>query len=109
MTSAIAGNGRGLSSGLWTDFDADSIFIDGDENVGYGVHPNFASIDFAVDAAAPTVLYGSGGARGYADSTSASISPIASLMGGALRCATGTTQYEEAWVQWGGGELDVGG
>jgi len=102
MGSTIAGNGRGFSTDLWYGFDVDSIFIDRDENVGFGIHPNFACFDRAVDAAAPTVFYGPDGARGYADSTSASIAQIAALMGGAVRLATGATQYQEAWLQWGG-------
>lgn len=106
--SLIRGNGRGLSTDLWSDDYSgmgdytEDILVARNENVGYGIHPNLASVDFAVDAAAPTVFYGSEGARGYADGTSASISQL-SGMGAGIRLSSGTTQNEEASVQWCGG------
>lgn len=98
---ALTGNGRGLSTNLWDDFDAVGVFIAQNENIGYGVKPNLRSFDVAVDAAVPTVLYGSEGARGYID-TGAVIQQLPAVMGGGLRFVTDGTQYDEAWLQWGG-------
>ena len=96
----LTGNGRGLSTDLWTGFDVENCLF-GNENIGYGVKPNFACVNYAVDAAVPTVLYGSDGSLAYKDANM-SIDQL-DVAGGALRIS-GATQNEEAWVRWGGAD-----
>lgn len=91
--------GRGLTYDLWKNFPLMEIMALRDLNVGYGVFPNLASFDSAVDAAAGTVRYGSDGARTYEDADSY-IKQLKEV-GGGLRIFN-TTNNEEAWIQWGG-------
>lgn len=93
--------GRGLTFDLWKNFPLNEMFGPFGEHVGYYVKPNLASVDYAVDAAAATVLYGSDGSRGYIDSTNAAIRQITGTVGGGITIFN-STDNEEAWLQWGG-------
>ena len=95
--------GAGLTQDLWKNFPKDEILTFRDLNSGFGVYPNLASFDVAVDAAAATVLYGSDGARGYIDSSStiAQLTHAEGGVTGGIRLFA-TADNEETWMQWGG-------
>ncbi|MFH1184663.1 MAG: hypothetical protein V1755_06440 [Chloroflexota bacterium] len=92
--------GYGHTYDLWKNGKWSEIFIERDRNVGYGIWEDFVSFDSAVDAAAATVRYGSGGQRIYIDASS-TVAPITGLIGGGVRLFN-TADDEECWMQWGG-------
>jgi hypothetical protein len=92
--------GYGHTYDLWKNSKWSEIFVDRDRNVGYGIWEDFLGFDSAVDAAAATVRYGTGGQRIYVDASS-TIAPITGLIGGGVRLFN-TADNEECWMQWGG-------
>ena len=90
----------GRTEDLWRLFPWSEIVTDRDRNRGISIVEDFVSFDSAVDAAAATVRYGSGGQRIYVDASS-TIAPVTGLLGGGLRIFA-TAVDEEAWIQWGG-------
>lgn len=94
----------GLTYDLWKNFPVGRILGLKDRSAGYGVMLDPSSFDCAVDAAAATVLYGTGGIRGYIDTgcTITQTTMATGGPGGAVRLATTTTDNIEAWIQFGG-------
>lgn len=94
--------GIGLSYPLWKNFPMLESLIFRDHNVGYGIYPNLASFDSAVDAGAATVRYGSDGARIYVDAGCAvhQLPGANGGIGGGIRMSTTAVDNVEAWIQW---------